>query len=140
MGRKSITMKKKERPDEVQSKTYKTRVSCGSMFVTVGCGDDGTPIEIFVQGSKLGTCRPNLEGLSRVLTLCFKYNIPMEEIIDQISKINCHNCRVLIKAEPDKEKKKKMNWSCPDAVSRILGRFNDVKKKETKSEEEKDKP
>jgi ribonucleoside-diphosphate reductase alpha chain len=118
-------MTRKDRPEEIQSKTFKTKVACGTLFITVGYDDSG-PIEIFLNGSKNGTCRANLEGLARALTLCFKYHLPLDEVTEQISKIRCGACTNKIAKEGDKDKKQKMNWSCPDAVARTIRRTCEV--------------
>ena len=115
-------MTKKERPDFLTGKTYKERVACGNLYVTINFLDD-KPYEIFVDGSKEGTCRSNLEGLGRALTLCVRHAVPISEIVDQIGRIRCPACFTQKGKESDVNKKREMPWSCPDAIAKILSRL-----------------
>lgn len=109
---------KKERPEELQSKTFKKTVACGSLFITVGF--NGNPWEIFLNGGKTGTCRANLESLARILTLAFQSSdIMFDEIIDQLKGLRCDACSRKI-AKSQANVKQRMPWSCSDAVARVL--------------------
>lgn len=103
------------RPTTIDSKTIKTKTGCGSLFCTIGILD-GKPYEVFINGSKLGGCRPNLEGLARMITLLFKNNTPIAEIIDQLEGIKCTSCIV----KNSKSENKIGNLSCPDSIAKIL--------------------
>lgn len=109
----------KNRPEEVKAKTIKTIVACGSIFVTIGYDEQGNPLELFLNGSKLGTCRGNLEALARLTTLLLKNDINIDLIADQLYHIKCTSCLQKI-AKSDIEDKNKLPWSCADAVAKIL--------------------
>lgn len=101
----------RERPDETVGKTTKVKIGCGKLYVTVNTDETGNPIEVFTNTGKAGGCPAQSEGLSRMISLCMRHNVPAEAIIRQLKGIRCmstirrEGCTVL---------------SCPDAISRTL--------------------
>ncbi|MBU1173561.1 MAG: hypothetical protein KKD44_28670, partial [Proteobacteria bacterium] len=103
-----------KRADRLKGITHKFDM-CGSLFITLNEDDKGKPYELFCFGSKLGTCRSNLEALARCVSKMLQLG-ELEEAIDACEKIRC----------PAMERKKgvntvtkekeidKMPWSCPD--------------------------
>lgn len=107
-----------ERPEMLQGKTVKMKVGCGSLFITLNYFD-GKPFELFLMGSKLSGCSGNQNAIARLITLCFKNNVPTGDIIDQLSNISCPAC-VRIKAKLGKDEIIDFPSSCGDACSRFI--------------------
>jgi len=110
---------KSERPKRIDGHIEKVKVGCGTLFLTVGI-NKGKISEIFLNGSKLGGCRANQEGLGRLLSLACRHEIPIEEIIDQMQLIICPACTRAKAKLNDPEKIKEFPTSCPDAVAKAL--------------------
>jgi len=107
------------RPEILEGKTKKLKVGCGTLFITLNYKEN-KPFEIFLNGSKMGGCRANQESLSRIITLLFRYSIPIDEVIDQLDMIKCPACtRVKAKLENQVEIKN-FPTSCGDAVAKFL--------------------
>lgn len=98
------------RPVCVEGSTVKKQIGCGTLYVTVNRDENG-PIEVFTNTGKAGGCPAQSEGLSRMVSLALRYNIPVDAICKQLCGIRCMStirkdgCRVL---------------SCPDAIGRSL--------------------
>lgn len=98
------------RPTCVEGTTEKKQIGCGTLYVTVNRDNDG-PIEVFTNTGKAGGCPAQSEGLSRMVSLALRYNVPVDAISKQLCGIRCMStirkdgCRVL---------------SCPDAIGRSL--------------------
>lgn len=101
----------RERPTETVGTTRKIEIGCGKLYVTVNADESGNPIEVFTNTGREGGCPAQSEGLARMISLCMRYNIPIEAIIKQLKGIRCMStlrkkgCSVL---------------SCPDAIGRTL--------------------
>ncbi len=100
-------------------KTYGTtsryRTSCGNLFITINRDKDGNIVETFVNTSKNGICKSNIDGMSRMISLALRSGVKVEEIIDQLSFISCQACvRTRAKGE------KLDGSSCPDIIARAL--------------------
>lgn len=107
------------RPKDIEGKIRKTKVGCGGLYMTIGF-KEGKPWELFLNGSKLGGCRASQEGLSRLVSLCFRKGIEIEDIIDQLELIKCPAAS-RAKARLDNEKEiQDFPTSCPDAVAKFL--------------------
>ena len=110
---------KSERPKRIDGHIEKVKVGCGTLFLTVGV-NKGKISEIFLNGSKLGGCRANQEGLGRLLSLACRHEIPIEEIIDQMQLIICPACTRAKAKLADQDKIREFPTSCPDAVAKAL--------------------
>ncbi len=75
-------------------------------------------------GSKLGTCRSNLEALARVISKLLQEN-DLEGAIDATEKIHCPAMSRRLGAETIKKETDitKIPWSCPDALARFLQEY-----------------
>lgn len=126
-------MVREARPEMLDGGIKKVKVGCGTLFLTVGY-HKGKLHEIFLNGSKLGGCRASQESTGRLLSLAFKYEIPLAEIIDQLALISCPACtRAKAKLE-DVEKIKNFPTSCADAVAKLIRQLleNNLVKEEEK--------
>lgn len=136
------------RPDELEAKAYKKKVACGNLYITVS-NKDGRAFEVFTNGSKLGGCKANQEGLSRLTSVglqnkpliayhktilglipadlkekvIIEFNKAQKEteeiIIDSIYGIQCAACQ-RAKGEMPRDERKGFPNSCPDAIARSI--------------------
>lgn len=75
----------RERPAVVTGVTERVRTGHGTMFVTLNFDERGKPFELFTTIGKAGGSEPaHLEGLSRMISLCFRAGIAPEAIVDQL--------------------------------------------------------
>lgn len=90
--------------------------ACGSFYLTINRDKDGNIVESFVNTSKSGTCKSNIDGLNRMISLALRSGTKIDEIIDQLKGITCAACtRVRGKGE-----KKIDGLSCPDIIAKAL--------------------
>ena len=95
--------------------TSKYKTSCGSLFITINRDKEGNIVETFVNTSKSGICKSNVDGMSRMISLALRSGVKVEEIIDQLQRINCPAC-VRTKAKGEKLD----GLSCPDIIARAF--------------------
>lgn len=102
---------KKKRPKTLTGETIKIATGCGSMYVTLN-GDATGVFEVFAALGKAGTCaKVQVEAITRMITLALKYDVPMQEIIDELQNLRCPSP---VWAD------KKQILSCPDAIAKVL--------------------
>ena len=94
--------------------TFKCNTACGNFFLTINKDDQGRLIESFVNTSKNGTCKSNIDGLNRMISLALRSGTKVEEIIDQLKDITCSACTRA------KGKKDIDGRSCPDIISKFI--------------------
>lgn len=101
------------RPDVVVGTTQKIETGYGSLYVTINEDDDGL-FEIFAQiGRGGGYTASFTEAVARLISLCLRSGIPVEEITDQLEGIRSpkiawdHGERI---------------YSVPDALGKALAR------------------
>jgi len=95
--------------------TSKYKTACGSLFITINRDSDGHIVESFVNTSKSGICKSNVDGMSRLISLALRSGVKVDEIIDQLSHISCAAC-VRTQARGDKLD----GMSCPDIIARAI--------------------
>lgn len=95
--------------------TNKYKTACGSLWVTINRDQEGNLIEIFINTSKSGICKSNIDAISRLLSVGLRSGMKVESMIDQIQGIQCQACRGEI------AKGNKLDGlSCPDILSKAL--------------------
>jgi ribonucleoside-diphosphate reductase alpha chain len=96
--------------------TDKFITACGSFYLTINRDKNGNIVETFVNTSKNGTCKSNIDGLNRMISLALRSGVQVEAIIKQLKGISCSACtRVRLKKE------KNINgMSCPDIIGKAL--------------------
>jgi ribonucleoside-diphosphate reductase alpha chain len=100
-------------------KTYGTtidkRTACGKLYISINRDSEGNLVESFVGTSKNGICRSNIDGINRLLSLCLRSGVKVDEVIDQLKSINCPACHNMKgKGQPID------GMSCPDVIARAL--------------------
>lgn len=78
---------KRERPDVTKGQTRRVPTGYGNMYVTINEDRNG-PIEIFTEiGKSGGVFHSFTESNARLVSLCLRYGIPLEDIVDQLEGI-----------------------------------------------------
>lgn len=96
--------------------TDKYVTACGSFYLTINRDKEGNIVESFVNTSKNGTCKSNIDGLNRMISLALRSGTKIDEIVDQLKGITCAAC-TRVKTKGDK----KINGlSCPDIIAKAL--------------------
>jgi len=96
----------------LEGKSVQVDFPCGRMMITVNRDEDGDVREVFVRSGRQGSCSRTMhENLARLVNLCRNYDIPIEDIVDQLNGHNCGNHTWY---------KGTMYKSCTDALSAML--------------------
>jgi ribonucleoside-diphosphate reductase alpha chain len=119
--------KKFQRCLTLDGKTFKEKIGCGNLYITINWDDAGKIQELFVNPGKNGGCPANSEGLSRIISIALRNGVSPESMIDQLKGIKCHSCMY------KKTKENIRSLSCPDSISRALSDILNVRT-ETKEE------
>ncbi|HEY7588988.1 MAG TPA: vitamin B12-dependent ribonucleotide reductase [Thermoplasmata archaeon] len=109
----SVAVRPRPRPDVIQGRTQKILTGYGALYVTINEDDKGL-FEVFAQiGRGGGYTASFTEGLARLVSLCLRSGVPMDEIIDQLEGIRSprialdHGERI---------------YSIPDAIAKAIKR------------------
>lgn len=107
---------RRERPDSLNSCTFKRETAeCGNLYVVVTWDEYG-PYEIFAYLGKVGDCNYcQLEALTRAVSAGLRYGVPAETLIKQLSNIKC--------PKPLNFPRDKAMSSCPDAIAQCLRNY-----------------
>lgn len=101
--------------------TYLKQSACGKLYITINRDDDGNIVESFVHTSKGGICQAHSSALNRMVSLCMRSGVRLDEIADQLSGITCPAC---VKAQGKGAKIDGL--SCPDIIARTLNEFRTI--------------
>ena len=115
------------------------KLGCGAtMFLTTAFDGSNRPHDLKCEIGKSGGCLSSFtEGISRIVSICLQYNIPVFEIVDQLENIRCAEplikpgenvlscCDVIAqKLSETLEGKEKSNDGlcpeCPDCGSKLI--------------------
>lgn len=103
--------KKKERPDVLPGFTQKIKTGLGTLYLTV-TEMDGKPFEVFAVIGKSGrSTTAKTEAIGRLVSLALRYDIPVEDIVDQLKGIG---------GEYPIFNKTGLVLSIPDAIAKVL--------------------
>ncbi len=115
----SLITRPRKRPDVVTGRTQKILTGYGPLYVTVNEDDKGL-FELFAQiGRGGGYTASFTEGIARLVSLCLRSGVPVDEIIDQLEGIRSprlaldHGERV---------------FSIPDAIAKAIKRHIGMQK------------
>lgn len=119
VGREPEVRKPRARPDTIEGRTQKILTGYGSLYVTVNEDDKGL-FEVFAQiGRGGGYTASFTEALARLISLCLRSGVPVDEIIDQLEGIR--SPRIVV----DHQEKV---FSIPDALAKALKRHMGITK------------
>ena len=114
-----VALRPRPRPDVITGRTQKILTGYGALYVTVNEDDRGL-FEVFAQiGRGGGYTASFTEGIARLVSLCLRSGVPVDEIIDQLEGIRSpriavdHGERV---------------YSIPDAIARAMKRHIGMQK------------
>ena len=112
-------LRPRPRPDVITGRTQKILTGYGALYVTVNEDDRGL-FEVFAQiGRGGGYTASFTEGIARLVSLCLRSGVPVDEIIDQLEGIRSpriavdHGERV---------------YSIPDAIAKAIKRHIGMQK------------
>ena len=107
-------VERRQRPAVIHGTTYKMATAYGSMYITINSDKDGEPFEVFCQiGKAGGFFAAQMEAITRLISRSLQWNVPIDEIIDQLKGIRGPNP---IWADG------KLILSMPDAIAQVLER------------------
>ncbi len=114
-----VALRPRPRPDVITGRTQKILTGYGALYVTVNEDDRGL-FEVFAQiGRGGGYTASFTEGIARLVSLCLRSGVPVDEIIDQLEGIRSpriavdHGERV---------------YSIPDAIAKAMKRHIGMQK------------
>jgi ribonucleoside-diphosphate reductase, adenosylcobalamin-dependent len=110
------TVKPRPRPSVTTGVTEKIKIGCGTLYVSVNADDKGI-CEVFTNTGRAGGCSSQSEATARLISISLRSGISVDAIIEQIKGIRCPAC---IRREGVNV------TSCPDAISRVIFKYNDV--------------
>ena len=105
---------------------------CTELNITINKGEENKIIETFIRPAKEGGCRASLEAVGRLISLALRYGIPLQEVIKQLRGIRCKACT----AKSFDNELPDLHYSCPDSISRALGKADRFFKGEKKNVED----
>lgn len=100
------------RPKVLKGVTFKLKLTCGTLFVTVNRNEADVPVEVFAYFGKSGSCFVcQINSLCRTISIALRNNIPVSEIIDHLEGMKCVGKSVYDGVE---------YTSCVDAIAKCL--------------------
>jgi ribonucleoside-diphosphate reductase alpha chain len=88
--RQKITPRK--RPEVIKGNTRLMKTGCGHLYVTINEDENGNLFELFTHMGKAGGCAASqAEAIGRLVSLAFRSNIELIEVVKQLKGISCHS-------------------------------------------------
>ena len=111
---------KRPRPNITFGETVKTKIGCGSIYITVNKDDNGT-CEVFTNLGRAGGCPSQSEATCRLISLALRSGVNVEDVIDQLKGIRCMNT---MRQGGIKQADGTIVLSCPDAIGKAIEKFH----------------
>lgn len=111
---------KRPRPDTTYGETVKTKIGCGSIYITVNKDENGT-CEVFTNLGRAGGCPSQSEATCRLISLALRSGVNVEDVIDQLKGIRCMNT---MRQGGIKQSDGTVVLSCPDAIGKAIEKFH----------------
>lgn len=103
------------RPRRTWGETFKFRMGCGTLFVTVNRDDQGF-CEVFANLGKAGGCPSQSEATCRVVSTALWCGVDPGILLEQMRNIRCLSTMARRKTNKEIDV-----LSCPDAIARAIG-------------------
>ena len=97
-----------------EGKTFKYRMGCGTLFVTVNRDEQGL-CEVFANLGKAGGCPSQSEATCRAVSAALRSGVPADELVGQLRGIRCMSTATARKNGNGIDV-----LSCPDAIARAI--------------------
>jgi ribonucleoside-diphosphate reductase alpha chain len=105
--------------NDAPARRIKIKTGCGDLWLTCVFDECSNLREVFTVTGHDGGCAANTEALSRMISCSLRYDLPLTEIVRQLSETK--PCRSFDRLKQrDKTVKAK---SCPDAIARQLSEY-----------------
>lgn len=111
---------KRPRPNITFGETVKTKIGCGSIYITVNKDENGT-CEVFTNLGRAGGCPSQSEATCRLISLALRSGVNVEDVIDQLKGIRCMNT---MRQGGIKQPDGTVVLSCPDAIGKVIEKFH----------------
>lgn len=113
---------KRSRVPVTSGYTTKVKTGCGNLYVVTNMDQKG-PCEVFTNLGRSGGCPSQSEATARLISLCLRSGIPVDEVTEQLIGIRCMSTV----ARKDKQRLPdgQLVKSCPDAIGKCLKMFAD---------------
>jgi len=95
-------------------RTFKYRMGCGTLFVTLNRDEAGL-CEVFANLGKAGGCPSQSEATCRAVSVALRSGVTPETLIEQLKGIRCLSTSVARKGNDEVTV-----LSCPDAIARAI--------------------
>ena len=103
-----------KRPAKLPGITEVVNTGCGKMYVTVN-HLNGKILEVTCYTGGSGGCSAMTEGVSRLISIALRHNVPVDEIVEQLNSVRCDNFRHQTGKNPSLKGK-----SCPDVIGDVI--------------------
>ncbi|AET65895.1 ribonucleoside-diphosphate reductase, adenosylcobalamin-dependent [Desulfosporosinus orientis DSM 765] len=104
------------RPTTTIGVTEKIKIGCGNLYVSVNADEKGI-CEVFTNTGRAGGCSSQSEATARLISISLRSGLSVDAITEQIKGIRCPACM----------RREGVNvTSCPDAIARVIKKYNDV--------------
>jgi ribonucleoside-diphosphate reductase alpha chain len=110
----TVSIAPRPRDRVTTGRTFKFRMGCGTLFVTVNRDEAGL-CEVFANLGKAGGCPSQSEATCRAVSVALRSGVEPRELIEQLRGIRC-----LSTARARKNGDDVNVLSCPDAIARAI--------------------
>lgn len=110
------TVVPRPRPTTTIGVTEKIKIGCGNLYVSVNADEKGI-CEVFTNTGRAGGCSSQSEATARLISITLRSGLSVDAITEQIKGIRCPACM----------RREGVNvTSCPDAIARVIKKYNQV--------------
>jgi len=113
-ARTSTFLAPRSRGRVASGKTFKFRMGCGTLFVTVNQDEHGL-CEVFANLGTAGGCPSQSEATCRAVSVALRAGVDPQELVDQLQRIRCLSTAAARKSDQGVDV-----LSCPDAIARAI--------------------
>ncbi len=83
-----------KRPEVLRGIAPFAETPCGKLYIII-TEYKGKPVEVFLEMGKSGMCQKSMfEAFGRVITKALQWGLPIDEVADSLSGINCKGAKL----------------------------------------------